>query len=76
MQITRYFCDICEKECLVKDGLGTFAGFTVKMNEKLEAQRIGFEGHYCNECLEKMLEFTNSLKEKNAKHPDSGEVSK
>ena len=57
-----YFCDNCEKECQVLEGLATFAGYVVKMNEKLEKKQVGFEGHYCSVCTEKILEFTNKLK--------------
>ena len=62
MQVIKYFCDICGKECLPQDGLGTFAGFLVKMNEKLEKKQVGFEGHYCDGCIEKLLDFINELK--------------
>ena len=69
MQQVRYFCDSCSVECFVKDGLGTFAGFIVKINDKLEPQRLGFEGHYCNICAEEILKFISQAKE-NAKNSD------
>jgi len=61
-QIVKYFCDVCLKECLINDGLGTFAGFIVKLNPELKPQRLGFEGHYCFECAEKIIEFIDQLK--------------
>jgi hypothetical protein len=64
MQTVQYFCDICGKECLGSDGLGTFVGFIVKMNANLKPERIGFEGHHCSECVEKLLNFISELKSK------------
>ena len=65
VQKIQYFCDICQKECLVQDGLGTFSGFIVKMNTDLKAENVGFTGHYCNECCEKILNFIGELSPKN-----------
>ena len=66
MQKIQYFCDVCDKECLPKDGLGTFTGFIVKVNTEFKPEQIGFSGHYCSECSEKMLNFVSELKQ-NAK---------
>ena len=56
-----YFCDVCKQECLPKDGIATFVGFIVKINDKLEQQRVGFEGHYCKLCSEHILDFITTL---------------
>ena len=63
MQKIQYFCDICAKECLVQEGLGTLAGFIIKMNQELKSDRIAFEGHYCGECVEKVLQFISEKKD-------------
>lgn len=61
-QKIQYFCNSCDKECLPQDGLATFAGFLVRVNERLESKPVGFEGHYCKECADKILQFINDLK--------------
>jgi len=66
-----YFCDNCEKECFPQEGLGTFVGFIVKIDEKLEKKQIGFEGHYCYKCAEKIMEFTKELKNAENNHIES-----
>mgnify|MGYP001558508581 CR=1 FL=1 len=63
VQIIKYFCDTCKKECLTNEGLSTFAGFVIKMNEKLESQQLGFKGEYCGQCSETILEFIKKLKD-------------
>lgn len=68
-QIIKYFCDICQIECTPQKGLATFAGFLMKLNEKLEMEKVGFEGHYCPEDTEKILLFISEIK--NAKHNDT-----
>ena len=72
MQQIRYFCDSCGAECFVKDGLGTFAGFLVKISDKLEPQRVGFEGHYCSVCTEKILKFFSQENAQDSDPPGVG----
>lgn len=57
-----YFCNCCDKECLPKDGLGTFAGFIIRLDNELKPRQMAFEGHYCSECIEKILNFIASIK--------------
>ena len=61
-EIVQYICDTCGSECLPQEGMGTFMGAIAKMNEKLEKQKLGFNGHYCAKCVELILQFIYELK--------------
>ena len=75
VQVIQYFCNSCKTECLPREGLATFAGFMVKIDaEKLEPKNVGFEGHYCKDCIEKILQFINDLK--NAEDSSRQQVAK
>ena len=62
-EVIKYFCDICGAECLPREGMGTFMGAIAKMNDKLERQQLGFNGHYCSKDTEMLLEFIAHLKQ-------------
>ena len=58
-----YFCDADGKEFPLKEGIATIAVMLPKMNEKLEAQKLTFEGNFCGKCSELIMQFIHSLKE-------------
>ena len=64
VQKIQFFCDTCGRECLTSEGLGSFAGYIIKLDKELQPQNLQFQGHYCNECVDKILIFINTLKEK------------
>lgn len=66
-----YYCDVDGKECVPQEGLGTLAGFIVKMNTDLKPEQVGFEGHYCHECCESILGFITELKTAHAADSDT-----
>ena len=63
MKELKFYCDICQKEFLPVE-FSFVNGQIEKLNEKLEAQRVSFEGHYCGECTKKILAFIESLGKK------------
>ena len=71
MQQIKFFCDIDQKEIQEKDGIATLQGVIVKMNAQLEKQNHVFQGHYCSECAETILNFIVKFKEEHGKYPDT-----
>ena len=63
MITTHYFCDVDGKEFFPKEGIATIAVMIPKMNEKLQAQKLAFEGNFCGKCSELIMQFVQSLKE-------------
>lgn len=55
-------CDICGKDCTNDPEFSTFAGRTIKTDMELKQQLMGFEGHYCGEHTEKILNFIQNAK--------------
>lgn len=57
-----YFCDTCLKEFNPKEGISNILAGLSKMNEKSEKQKLTFEGNYCSQCTELILQFILTLK--------------
>lgn len=65
-KIVRIICDICEKEINPNDqAFSNWVGKTIKMNQKAEIQSMMFEGYYCGDCSDKILEKINEIKNAN-----------
>lgn len=60
MRDVKTFCDICEENCGTQ--MSALAGSLIKMNDKAEMGRVQFEGHYCSECTQKILDYVNKLR--------------
>ena len=63
MQQLKYFCDVCEKECVPADGMSTLTGIIAKMNKELKKEAYKFGGDYCAEDSEIILGFIATFKE-------------
>ena len=62
MEKIQYFCDICKIECQSNEGLGTLAGFLIKITSDLKPQRLNSGQHLCHTCFGLVLKFLEELK--------------
>lgn len=62
MIVQHYFCDADGKEFDPKEGIGTIAVMIPKINEKLQSQKLTFEGNFCGKCSELIMQFIGTLK--------------
>ena len=67
MEVIKYFCDCCSRECLPNEGMGQIGGALMKMNDKLEPKRLVINGHYCSDCISKVLDFIFAMKDEKLK---------
>ena len=58
-----YFCDADGKKFDPSEGIATIGVMLPKINEKLETQKLTFEGNFCGKCSELIMQFIYSLKE-------------
>lgn len=66
MKTIKLFCDICQKECFINEGMGSLAGAIIKLDAQLKKRPLEFQQDFCPECCEVILNFLKEFKE-NAK---------
>jgi hypothetical protein len=59
---TLFYCDADGKEFNPEEGISTIAVMIPKVNEKLESQKLTFEGNFCARCSELIMQFIATLK--------------